>query len=70
MLHIASPQLRMETIFTSAVSRVFALFMILYVWPDFPGDWRFCQRFGVRMGFMTYLCVGFAFEVCGYPWLS
>ena len=37
MLHVASPRLRMETMSTSAVSRVFALFTIPYVWPDLPG---------------------------------
>ena len=36
MLHVASPRLRMDTMFTSGVSRVFAVFTIPYVWPDLP----------------------------------
>ena len=38
MLQVASPRLRMDTMFTSGVSGVFAVFTIPYVWPDLPGS--------------------------------
>ena len=38
MLYFASPQLRMDTIFTSGVSCVFAFFTVAQEWPDLPAS--------------------------------